>query len=221
MSFVLAISLGLVTLLRKYFEYREERAKVPCSNCETPIYPVAMACPKCHTPNSDPRDIGLLGSAKKYPAPNLAEHPYRLAEKRRCPVCATRLKDRNPRQTCPECGHELFGEASFREKYISRITSRLPSVLVICIGWSLIPILGLIPGIICYKLMLVAPFRRYIPLGKRVLLKWGIRILFFVLIAVQWVPGAGGIVVPLMAFVSYTAYRASFSKRLSVIPSAG
>lgn len=214
MTFLVAISLGVVTLLRKYFAYREEKSKHPCPKCGTPVYPTAMACPNCHTPNDDPKDVGLLGGARQYTTPDREAHPFKLAEKRRCPVCATRLKERSPRQACPACGHQLFADPAFCSTYVSRVTSRLPKVLIICVGWSLIPVLGLIPGMICYRLLLVSPFRRYLPLGRRVLLKWGIRILFFILIAVQWIPGAGGVVVPLMAFVSYTAYRAGFTTLL-------
>jgi hypothetical protein len=61
---------------------------------------------------------------------------------------------------------------------------------------------------------IVAPFRRYIPLGKRLVLKWLIRLFFFFLIAIQWVPLLGGFVVPVMAIVNYGAYRSAFRAQL-------
>jgi hypothetical protein len=88
-------------------------------------------------------------------------------------------------------------------------------VLVVCALLSLIPVVGLIPGIIYYRFVLVGAFRRYLPLGKRFLLKWGIRILFFILMAFQWIPALGGLVVPLMAGISYVVFRTSFVNRLN------
>jgi hypothetical protein len=44
-----------------------------------------------------------------------------------------------------------------------------------------------------------------------------IRIFFFILIAVQLIPGVGGVVVPLMALISYRSYRKSFVKGLTEV----
>ena len=52
--------------------------------------------------------------------------------------------------------------------------------------------LGVIPGVIYYRLAIVAPFRRYIPPGRGFLLRWGVRLAVVVLVAFQWVPVAGG-----------------------------
>ena len=74
---------------------------------------------------------------------------------------------------------------------------------------------GLIPGVLCYRLTVVAPFRRYVPLGQRFCMKWFIWAFFFVLIALQWIPVAGAVVIPLMALTSYTAYRVGFASGLT------
>ena len=151
-----------------------------------------------------------MGQSKDDATPDPEAHPYRLVEKKRCPVCATRFAERAVHQTCSACGHELMSEETFTRSYIDRVSSRVPQVVVICALLSLIPVIGLIPGVIYYRVALVAPFRRYMPMGRRFLLKWLLRIFFFVLIAFQWVPLAGGLVVPLMAIVSFTTYRSSF-----------
>ena len=57
---------------------------------------------------------------------------------------------------------------------------------------------------------LVLPFSQYLPFGKRFLLRWGIRLLFFFLAIFQIVPILGGLVVPLMALISFSAYRNSY-----------
>jgi hypothetical protein len=210
MLLLLGIALGLLTLIRRHLERREEAGKPPCVRCGTPVYPCAVACPACRHPQAAPRDVGLFGQARARPAPDLEAHPYRLAEKKRCPVCATRLKGRQPRQTCPACGHELFGAPAFAERYADRVSARLPLVLGVCALLSLVPVLGLIPGVLYYRLTVVAPVRRDQPLGRRFCLKWLIRLLFFVLISLQVIPIAGALVIPVMALISHALFRRAF-----------
>ncbi len=206
-----ALVSGLILLLRRRVEKAEERAKTDCVNCGHGMYQSAVACPQCGTANSDIKSLGWLGATKvDRPAEDVAGQPYRLAAAKRCPVCAERLHERRPHQVCPACGHETFSEPGFAEAYVGRLAARLPMVLAVCAGLSLLPVIGLIPGIIYYRLALIAPMRRYIPRGKNLLMKWGIRLLFVVLIALQWVPGLGGFVVPAMAAVSFAAYRRLF-----------
>jgi hypothetical protein len=77
---------------------------------------------------------------------------------------------------------------------------------------GLIPILGVIPGVILYRLTIVAPYRRYISTGRGLLLRWTIRLIILVLVALQWVPVAGGFVVLFMALINYAAYRTMYRK---------
>jgi hypothetical protein len=169
-----------------------------------------MGCPKCQAKVQAPCQIGIWGQPKAEPARNLEAHPYRLVEKKRCPVCATRFKERKPRQTCAECGHELMKEPAFRDAYVAYVRQRLPAVCGISFLLSLIPVFGLIPGVIYYRMALVSPFRRYIPLHRSSVIKWLLRLFFFVLIGVQWVPLLGGVVIPVMAWVSHSTYRSTF-----------
>jgi hypothetical protein len=206
---------GLMLLARKRAEAKEEQSKVPCAGCGAPTYSCAVACAACGTAVETPHQVGVLGQSKPEPTTDIAGHPHRLVEKKRCPVCAARFTERAARQTCGACGHELMADAAFSSAYLDRIGARLPSVLGVCLVLSLIPILGLIPGVIYYRLALVAPFRRYIPRGRSLLMRWTIRIFFLVLIATQWVPGLGGVVVPIMAFVNYKAYRSMYESSLS------
>jgi hypothetical protein len=59
---------------------------------------------------------------------------------------------------------------------------------------------------------IVAPFRRYIPPGRSFLLRWGVRLAVVVLVAFQWVPVAGGLIVPAMALINFVAYRSAYRK---------
>jgi len=212
---VLGVIAGTFLLIRKYISYKEEKSKIECPSCHEKIYPSATECPHCHAENPTPMTIGLFGGSKKKPVASLESHQLNLVEKKRCPKCATRFEKRNPRQLCSCCGHELLANPQFREAYLSRIGARVPLTLLICLGLSFVPFLGLVIGVILYRVQLVAPFRRYIPLHRSFFIKWFIRLLFIFLFAVQLVPGAGFWVVPVMAIISYTMYRRSFVRSLN------
>ena len=54
----------ILVLIERRVESRGERAKVPCVNCGQSIHASALACPYCHAPVKEPRDVGLLGRPK-------------------------------------------------------------------------------------------------------------------------------------------------------------
>lgn len=89
----------------------------------------------------------------------------------------------------------MFADPAFVERYLELVR-------------------GLLPAVIYYRMALVAPFRRYIPRGRSLLMKWGLRLLFFALVAIQWIPAVGGVVVPTMALVNYVAWRRLFLSTL-------
>jgi hypothetical protein len=211
MLILIGISIGLLLAVRRYLESIEEHTRVACTSCGTSIYPCAIACPHCRTPVVTPSAVGLLGQTKPYPDPDPANHAFRLIEKKRCRLCATRLKERTPHQSCPACGTQVFPDSG-AGPYTDFVSGRLPLALGISTGLSLIPLVGLLVGTIYYQFQLVYPFTGYLPFGKRFMLKWGIRILFVILFFFQLVPFVGAIVVPLMAFISFMAYRSAFGK---------
>lgn len=211
MLIMVGIATGVLFLVRKRMAALEEQAKVPCIRCGTAIYPCATACPSCRQGVAQPFEVGFLGLSKPYPSPDPANHPYRLIEKRRCPVCATGLRQRMPVQTCTVCGNDLaVAEPGFVDAYENYIARRLPVVLGVSFLLSLVPVIGLIVGTIYYRVELVTPFNQYLPLGRRFMLRWGIWLLFIILALFQVVPLLGGFVVPVMAFISFAAYRSSF-----------
>ncbi len=212
---LIAAAIGIIALIRWRLAVREEKTKTPCPSCGTMRYQAAMACPSCGLKNTAPHAIGALGQGKPYPTTDIDRHPLRLASKKRCPVCATRFDRRDPHQTCAACGHVLFNDPDFVKRYLGYIDRRVPLVVLVSLLFSLVPVVGLIPGVIYYRMTIVAPFRQYVPLHRSFLIKWAIRLLFFVLIAFQWVPGLGGFVVPVMAIVSYVSYRTTFRNSLN------
>ena len=213
-TFALGLAALALVLVERRVESRGERTKVACVNCGASIHASALACPDCHAPVEGPRDVGLLGRPKQTPA-DVASLPYRLAAVKRCPVCATRFDRRAVKQTCGACGHRLMDDPSFARSYIASIDRRVPPACVVCLALGLIPVLGVIPGVIYYRLAIVAPFRRYIPPGRGFVLRWGVRLAVLILAAFQWVPAAGAFALPAMALINYVAYRTAYKKLAS------
>lgn len=210
MLLIIGIATGVLFAIRKRLEITEDQRKVACPQCQTLMYPSAVACPTCHQANATPSAVGFLGQSKPYPSPDPANQAYRLVEKRRCPSCALRFPARRPFAACQTCSGSSSAEAKFASQYADFIARRVPVVLMVCFLMSLVPILGLIVASVYYRMEIVLPFSQYLPLGKRFLLRWGIRLLFLVLIFFQIIPLLGGLVAPLMAYISYVAYRNSY-----------
>lgn len=212
---LLGAILGLMFLGRKYAEYKEDRSKIPCPSCGERIYACATSCPNCHTAQPNPKDVGFFSQTIDRPAqPGLA-HELRMVSKRRCPKCANRIRERKLPHICPVCKNTVLGSIADQQAYVERVRSRLPKVLGITFLMSLVPVIGIIPGIIYYRIQLIAPFRAYIPGGRGLLLRWLVRILFLLLISVQLVPGIGGFMVPVMALISYSIYSGYFKRTLA------
>jgi len=218
---LIALVTGLVAGLRWYLARKEEKSRVPCPGCNKSMYRCAFVCGACGIDNPSVCDVGILGQSDTDDPATLRTHAQQLAEARRCPRCATRLTERDPHQACPSCAHRPFADPAFVDKYEDGIRNRLPLVLTVCAALSAVPIIGLIPGVIYYRLALVAPFRRYLPRGKSLLAKWGIRGVMFLLIAVQWIPFAGIVTVPAMAIISFLAYRGLFRREVTETGAAG
>lgn len=210
MLLLVGIVLLALWIARRRFRAAEEHSRIACPQCLAMVYACAIACPSCRRPVDQPRDVGFLGQSKEYPAPSPEDHPYRLYEKRRCPLCAGHLKSRHPRQTCAACGTVCPVDVRFAEAYMDHVAGRLPVVVGVSFIFSLVPFVGLIAGAVYYRMALVLPFSQYLPLHRRFLLRLGIRLLFLVLAVLQLFPVLGGLIVPLMAMISYSAYRSSY-----------
>jgi hypothetical protein len=210
MLLMIGIATGILYLIRRRLERAEEHRRIPCAHCGESIYPSAIACPKCRQRVASPAAISFLGQSLTYATDDVDSHPLRLQEKRRCSSCATRLPARKPFQSCGVCSKQGLGDPRFAADYVSYISRRLPVVLMVCALMSLVPIFGMIVGAVYYRMELVLPFSQYLPLGRRFMLRWMIRILFIIMIFLQVIPVVGGLIVPIMALISFTAYRQSF-----------
>ncbi|HEV8112598.1 MAG TPA: hypothetical protein VGR31_07460 [Planctomycetota bacterium] len=207
-------ALGL-WLFQKRAERRELASKLPCAQCATPIFPHAMRCHACGTAVAEPRGVGVFGTPKDGPTRDLARHRFDLIARKRCPVCATRLTERAVRQACPTCATVTFANQGELQDYLDALQRRLPKTLLICLGFSAIPVIGVIPGVVYYRLTLVTGLRGYVPPLRGCLARVMIRVINWGIIALQPIPILGALIVPLMCLSTYSIYRQSLKGRAS------
>jgi len=209
---IIAIGLfGLIWLtlwlMQKYIDHRETTNKIPCSTCGQEIHPAALTCHRCGRPNATPTHIGVFGQTKKKVMTNRTQHWLHLLVRKRCPVCATRLREKTIQQQCPVCQTVTFADAQAIDAYLEALQPTLGRTMTICFILGLTPILGLVPGIIYYRLSLVSSLRRYIPRRAGCLTRWSVRFLNLLLIGLQPVPILGAFTLPLMCYTNYVVYR--------------
>lgn len=204
--------LGLVALLRWRARRREEASRVACAACGREVYASAVRCPHCDAARTDVRAVNWLGRTVA-DRPARSDHPLRLAEQHRCPRCATRLPGRSPEVACGACGRGPFEDDAFVAAYDRRVGARLPATLALTALFGLVPIVGAIPAVLTYRLMLVGPYRRYVPLGANLAMRWLLRAAFLVLVLAQLIPFAGAGTMPALALMNWAAYRHAFLRR--------
>jgi len=222
---IVALVLALLTtlgiwLVRRRAEELEERAKLPCPGCKTPIRPHATRCHVCQREVEAPRAVGVFGQPKERATDDRARHAFDLVARKRCPVCASRLPVRAVRQPCPTCGKVTFASRAEFERYLDVLAARLPRTLLVSLGLGAIPLLGVIPGVIYYRLNLVAGLRGYIPPLRGCTTRWIVRLIHFVVIVLQPIPLLGALVLPFMCWSTYAIYRRSLTGRAQVDLSA-
>lgn len=189
---------------------REERLRVACASCGNPIYRCAIACPACGAANRQACAVNWLGLPKPDLPADPASHALRLIAVRRCRSCATRLKQKNPRQTCECCRRELFGDDAELVAYLQLVQARFAPTLVVCFLLGLAPVVGVVPAIVFYRMHLISPLRRYVPFGSALAAKWLGRCACFAVLSIQWIPLLGIGSLPIMAAINYLIYRRAF-----------
>jgi hypothetical protein len=146
-------------------------------------------CHHCAAPIKTAAAIGFLGQPLRAPAEDWAAHRLQLIALKKCPQCGSRLKKKSLHQTCEICHHPLAAGDFLPDSYLKMVQARLPKTLVICGLLSAVPIIGLIPAIVYYRIVLVSPFRAYIVLGSCFVSRWLSRIAGVILLAFfSWIP---------------------------------
>lgn len=215
---LIGLTLLALFLLRKWFERQDERSKIPCGTCGTSIYPTALFCPGCRQPVESPRQVGVFGQAKTALVSDRTAHRLQLTARKRCPSCATRLPARRISQSCSACGTVTFGDVSEVNVYLRSLDRKLPRTLIVCGLLGIVPLVGLVPGIIYYRMSLIASLRGYIPSTVGCFTRWGVRLASAVLVMLQ--PFfLGWLTLPAMALLNYGVYRQVLRAGSGALPS--
>lgn len=198
--------LGLY-LMRKYLEHREETQKIPCPACANPNAPCGIHCSKCNQLRPEVRQVGWLGTVRKAVATDLETHRFQLRAQKRCHHCGERLRGRQLDLRCQQCHSPCFAHRGELEAYVQCLQGMLPRTLLVLLLLGAIPLVGLIPGILYYRLSLISSLRRYLPRSTRFFSRWLVRGINLVLICLQPVPFLGAFTLPLLCLSNFRIYR--------------
>lgn len=213
---VAAILLFIVTALglrglRHYLEKQEEKKRQACpNNCGTQIYGSALNCPNCQAKNPTPLKVGLLGQTTSNYVKNKNDQYWALLSQKRCPRCATRFHGRTLNQVCSACQEEVLNSPKMVQAYAEHFDAKLPRTLLISGVVGLIPFVGLVFGVVYYRLTLVSPMRRYVPTVQGCIGRWGTRLINLFLISFQPIPFFGALMLPVMCYINFKMYRSLF-----------
>ena len=211
---LVAITGGVLVLIRRTAKRAEERRRHPCGSCGASVCGCALFCPACGEEQPAPREIGFLGISRPVPVTDLDHHPYALVRARRCGRCASRFPRRDFRQECSECGFSPTEIPGFLPAYVAEVDRSLPRMLLWCAVFGIVPLLGTVAGYVTYRHVLVSPFRSHVPRLRGALIRFLLRIVHVILILIQATPLAGVILLPLMAFLDYLVWRRVFASTL-------
>lgn len=215
---VLALAVTALTLLglflvRLWLARREESQRVPCEACGEAMVPCGLHCPACGARKSEPARVGVLGTLREERATDLSAHVLDLRAAKRCHRCGERLRGRSLDQRCGSCGSEAFRSPAELEEYLAHVQRNLPRTLLALFVLGAVPVLGLVPGIVYYRLTLISALRCYLPRSARFTGRWLARGINLVLLCLQPVPVLGAFVLPLMALTNYGIYRRSIRQQ--------
>ena len=113
-----------------------------------------------------PNILGFLGSIKKEKAGSIEEQQLRLMRLKRSTFSGERFEGKGLELKCEVDGTTAFSDPALTQAYIGSVADKLPKVLIISAILGIVPVLGLIAGVIYHRLRLVAPFRRYLTFGQ-------------------------------------------------------
>ncbi len=130
-----------------------------------------------------------------------------LVARKRCAFCGERVSGHGTDLSCGACETAVFGGPADLERYLAHLDRQVPKTVVVCFAFSMIPLLGIVPGIIYYRLSLVSGLVRYVPPTTGCTTRWVVRAVNLLLICLQPVPILGAFLLPLMCVGNYAIYR--------------
>lgn len=200
-----------LAILEKYMDERAKKLRRPCAACAAPTWPHGLHCAGCGAPNPDVRDVGFLGGSLERRAQAPLAHQLRLVRVGRCPRCATALKRRTGAQNCDACGSRLFGNDEAILAYAALTSGWVEwRVVLLCGLFGFVPLLGAIAALVTYNLVLVRPYRRYLPRTTTMGLRFLTRAISLVLFFLSLIPGISILTTALLPWVNHRLYRYAF-----------
>ena len=94
------------------------------------------------------------------------------------------------------------------ERYLELLRGRLPKTLLVTLALGAVPVLGVVPGVIYYRLNLVAGLRGYIPPLRGCATRWLVSLIHLALV-LQPIPLVGALVLPILCWSTYAIYLRS------------
>ena len=204
---VTGLTLLALYLVQKHLERQEEKRKVPCGDCGTPNPLCGVFCARCGKERSHIREVGFLGTIKEVPVTDPDLHRSQLQATKRCRRCGERLREKGLDQRCQACDTPPFDGSRDLEAYIGRLQGDLPRTLLLLLGMGAVPVVGLVAGVIYYRLTLISGLRHYVPGSSRFLARWAMRIAGALLVCLQPIPLAGALSLPALCLLNFLLYR--------------
>jgi hypothetical protein len=198
---------GTLLIARIVLAAREEGQKVPCQACGMPNHLCGVVCSRCAAPRIGIRRVGVLGGIRSEAVRDFGLHHLEMLGRRRCPACGERLEDRRMGSPCAGCRRHPFRTPQEGEAYLAWLQGRLPKTMVVLLACGAVPVLGMIPGILYYRISLIASLRCYLPAGVGFFSRWIVRVLNLFLLLLQPIPIFGMFTLPLMCWMNFVIYR--------------
>lgn len=186
-----------------------------CGNCSEEIRATASRCRNCSTKNPAPLKLDWLGFAKNEVNESPDSQPYLLAGKFRCPVCAERKKGNGFEKACDQCGFIPAAEPGFLLNYLAAQDGKLVKVLLFTAVAGLVPVAGMIIGLIYGRVVMHAPLQNHLSKGERFMWRWVVRMGLIFALPFMVQPVTGWIALPAFIAVVYYVYRSLFAARYS------
>ncbi len=210
---VAGLAVLILFLIKYQLEKREAKQYRACTNCGYENHLCAPNCGQCNTVIQAPVAVGWFGQATETPITDLQQHKLALLENKRCSYCAARSKENGLNIDCEVCGKPFFGTIEEIDAYLAHLRKKLPKTLLVTAAFSAIPIVGIIPGILYYRLTLISGLRLYLPRISNFWARWFVRLGSLTLLFLQWIPGLGIVSLPLMCLLNYGVYSSSFNRQ--------
>ncbi|MEE9394280.1 MAG: hypothetical protein V3W41_17410 [Planctomycetota bacterium] len=207
-------------LLERGFAGLDAKHRYRCE-CGVETHLCAIACGSCGVANPTPRGVGVFGQPRSKAARQDASHVQALREKKRCARCAEKLKKASFDVSCDRCRQAAFENVGAAEDYLLRVKRKLPATLLVSTLCSLIPVVGLIPGVIYYRLNLISGLRAYLPWSQAIWSRWLVRFACLLLVLLQALPLVGALSIPIMCLINYGVYAAAARRQCARRLAAG